>query len=277
MTNVVRTLSVDYHPRNFRNVANLNRTADDIETHFLRAGGRVTEQEFAVAGTLFRNVIARFGPETGPVTIIGAHYDSHEDTPGADDNASGVAGLIELAYLFGRQTPDRAIELVAFTLEEPPFFGTTHMGSYVHAQSLAESDTIVEGMIALEMIGYFSDEFGSQKYPIPLFKLIYPSTGNFIAVVGKHDQRSYISRIKAGMKGVTDLPVFSIAAPRSIPGIDFSDHRNYWDLGMNAVMITNTAFYRNLEYHTIRDTWNRLDYPRMADVVRAVYHAVSRE
>ncbi len=275
MSTVVRTLSVDFHPRDFRHVANLEKAATEIEAHFLKAGGRVSNQAFTVAGIPFRNVICRFGPETGPLTIIGAHYDSHKDTPGADDNASGVAGLIELAYLFGKQTPDRAIELVAFTLEEPPFFATTQMGSYVHAQSLAVTNTAVEGMIALEMIGYFSDEFGSQKYPSPLFHILYPNTGDFIAVIGRHDQRPYIAKIKAGMKGVSDLLVFSVSAPEIIPGIDFSDHRNYWAFGIPAVMVTNTAFYRNLEYHKPGDTWERLDYPKMANVIRAVYHAVT--
>lgn len=149
------------------------------------------------------------------------------------------------------------------------------MGSYIHAESVSEEGVSVRGMIALEMIVYFSDDFGSQDYPALLFKLIYPNRGNFIAVVGKLDQRDFISKTKVGMKGTTDLPVYSIAAPTQIPGIDFSDHRNYWEFGYDAVMITDTAFYRNHEYHKAGDTWHRLNYEKMADVVRAVYAATT--
>lgn len=204
--------------------------------------------------------------------MIGAHYDSHSQTPGADDNASGVAGLIELAYLFGTTTPKNCVELVAYPLEEPPFFATKKMGSYIHAESLSRDNIKVIGMIALEMIGYFSDEFGSQSYPSKVLHLIYPSTGNFIAVAGNLDQRNFIAKVKSGMKGVTGLKVRSISAPRELPGIDFSDHRNYWAFNYDAIMVTDTAFYRNKAYHTADDTWDRLDYAKLADVVRAVYH-----
>jgi len=269
---VVQKLSVDFHPRNFRNTENLARTAAYIEQHFRHAGGTVEIQEFEVSGTNYHNVRCFFGDKEAPRLVIGAHYDSHNQTPGADDNASGVAGLIELAYLFGRTNPPDCMELVAYPLEEPPFFATENMGSYIHAESLSRENAPVRGMIALEMIGYFSNEPGSQKYPSLLLHLLYPSKGNFIAVAGNLSQRSYIAKVKAGMKGVTDLKVYSISAPRQLPGIDFSDHRNYWTFGYDAVMITDTAFYRNQAYHTANDTWDRLDYAKMADVVRAVYN-----
>lgn len=270
----VKTLSIDFHPRTFRNSKNLERTAAFIEDHFKNAGGRLKNQTFSVSGTEFRNVSAFFGPETGPRIIIGAHYDSHGATPGADDNASGVAGLIELGYLLQQHPPSTRVELVAYPLEEPPFFATKKMGSYFHAQSVSKSGESVLGVIVLEMIGYFSDEFGSQDYPALLFKLIYPNTGNFIAVIGKLDQRSYISKVKKQMKGTGEVDVYSIAAPTNIPGIDFSDHRNYWEFGYDAVMITDTAFYRNQEYHKTGDTWDRLNYEKMAEVVKAVFSAI---
>ena len=260
---VVKKLSIDFHPRSFRNTQNLNATADYIEAHFREAGGQVEIQEFSVSGTTFKNVRCFFGSKDAPRTIIGAHYDSHSQTPGADDNASGVAGLIELAYLFGQNPPEHTIELVAYTLEEPPFFASKKMGSYIHAESISKEGVTLSGVIALEMIGYFTDDFDSQDYPALLFKLIYPNTGNFIAVVGKLDQRSFISSTKIGMKGATDLPVYSIAAPTQVPGIDFSDHRNYWEFGYDAVMITDTAFYRNQEYHKSDDTWDRLNYDKI--------------
>lgn len=269
---VVKKLSIDFHPRNFRNTKNLEKTVAYLEKHFLQAGGTVEIQEFEISGSTYKNLRCFFGDKTKPRLVIGAHYDSHDHTPGADDNASGVAGLVELAYLFGETAPANCIELVAYTLEEPPFFATKKMGSYIHAESLSNEQVAVSGMIALEMIGYFSDEFGSQSYPAKLFHLIYPNTGNFIAVVGTLDQRDFISEVKLGMKGVTDLKVRSISAPRQIPGIDFSDHRNYWAFDYDAVMVTDTAFYRNQAYHTADDTWDRLNYSKMADVVRAVYH-----
>lgn len=274
---VVKKLSVDFHPRNFRNTDNLNATAGYIQAHFEQAGGRVKIQEFTVSGNTYNNVRAYFGDNSTSRIIIGAHYDSQDITPGADDNASGVAGLIELAHLFSQHPPQRGIELVAYTLEEPPFFDFKYMGSYVHAESVDTENTQVDAMIALEMIGYFNDKFGSQDYPTALFRAIYPNTGDFIAVVGRIDQRSYISQVKAAMQGTTELDVYSIAAPTSIPGIDFSDHRNDWKFGYNAVMVTDTAFYRNEAYHTDEDTWDRLNYDKMADVVRAVYNVCTTD
>jgi len=269
---VVKTLSIDFHPRNFRSTKNPEKTVAYLVGHFEQAGGSVETQEFEVGGTNYQNIRCFFGDKSKPRFVIGAHYDSHDQTPGADDNASGVAGLVELAYLLGRTALSNCMELVAYPLEEPPIFATTKMGSYVHAASLKRENANVSGMIALKMIGYFSEEFGSQSYPSPLLYLLYPKTGNFIAVAGNLNQRSYIARVKRGMKGTSDLKVYSIAAPQQLPGIDFSDHRNYWAFGYPAVMVTDTAFYRNRAYHTANDTWDRLDYTKMADVVRAVYH-----
>ncbi len=274
LKHVVQKLSIDLHPRSFRHSTNLNACADYIQSELEAAGGRIEIQNFEVSGSVFKNVRAFFGPEDGPRTIIGAHYDSHDHTPGADDNASGIAGLIELAYLFGNKPPPIGIELVAYCLEEPPFFATKKMGSYIHAQAVAGEAKEIRGMLALETIGYFSDEFGSQDYPALLFKFIYPNRGNFVAVVGRIDQKPFISEVKIGMKGATDVPVYSIAAPTQVPGVDFSDHRNYWEFGYNAVMITDTAFYRNKEYHQAGDTWERLDYERMGKVIQAVYSTV---
>jgi Zn-dependent M28 family amino/carboxypeptidase len=267
-------LSETCHPRDWEHVANLERCAGYITSHFTNAGAAVEAQVFDVRGQAYRNVIGRFGVGRGEKIVVGAHYDACADTPGADDNASGVAALIELAYLLQRNAPDREIELVAYTLEEPPFFRTQHMGSAVHARRLAKEDTDLKGVIVLEMVGCFSDEKGSQSYPSLLLKLMYPSRGNFIAVAGPWDQGDWIKAIKIGMKGTTDLPVYSIRAPSVVPGIDFSDHLNYWPHGFKAIMITDTAFYRNRAYHTPADTADSLDYNRMAKVVVALYEAL---
>jgi len=272
----VNILSNDFYPRNHLEVENLNKTAAYIEHHFKNAGGNIEIQNFEVSERLYKNVIAVFGEGKGRKLIVGAHYDSSGLTHGADDNASGVSGLIELAYLFEKYPIDREIELVAYTLEEPPYFGTRYMGSYVHAEKIRKKNQVIEGMISLEMIGFFSDETGSQIYPNPVLNLFYPSVGNYITVVGSLEQRGFTKAFKVGMEGSTSLPVYSINAPKSLPGIDYSDHRNYWSLGVNAIMISDTAFYRNREYHEVGDTAKRLDYEKMAKVVVSVFEALKK-
>ena len=263
-------------PRSYNNVASLNRCADYIEQHFRQHSPRVERQTFTAEGDPYHNLICSFGPEHGPRVVIGAHYDVCGELPGANDNASGTAGLLELARLLHEQQPGLKyrVDLVAYTLEEPPFYGSNAMGSAVHAKSLRDLHVKVEGMLSLEMIGYFSDEKGSQEFPLGLLKLFYPTRGNFIAVVGKLGQGGIIRKTKRHMKAASDIEVRSINAPTFIPGIDFSDHRNYWKQGYRATMVTNTAFYRNKNYHTPGDTPDRLNYEKMAEVVKGVYWAV---
>jgi hypothetical protein len=272
----VVALSETYHPRDWESTGNLDLCAEYIAGHFERAGAAVEFQEFEAEGRTYRNVIGRFGVGKERKYIVGAHYDSYAETPGADDNASGVAGLLELARLIGADPPGAEVELVAYTLEEPPFFTGPLMGSAVHAASVAREKPRIAGVIVLEMIGYFSDEPGSQSYPLPMLKVFYPSRGDFITVVGRWDQGGWIKELKRGMKGATALPVYSFRGPAALPGVDFSDHRNYWPHGIPAAMVTNTAFYRNTAYHTGHDTADRLDYDRMAMVVVAVCEAIHR-
>ncbi len=277
MQTTVRRLSEEFHPRSLRDTHNLAATVAYMKHHFERAGGVTELQEYEVSkGDYYQNLRCFFGDRDGPRLIIGAHYDGCGNTPGADDNASGIAGLIELAYLIGKNPGFGNVELVAYTLEEPPYFGSKYMGSYIHAQSLAEEGVSVLGVVVLEMIGYFTDEASSQDYPALMFKLFYPSRGNFIAVVGNMKQRSFTKNVKLGMKGATDLPVYSLNGPAKVPGIDLSDHRNYWPHGYDAVMVTDTAFYRNKAYHTADDTWDRLNYSKMGKVILGVYSAAER-
>ncbi|HTD23617.1 MAG TPA: M28 family peptidase [Terriglobales bacterium] len=194
--------------------------------------------------------------------------------PGADDNASGIAGLIELAYLLGKEELQTPVELVAYTLEEPPFFRTEQMGSAVHAESLVEEHAKLRAMLCLEMIGYFSDQPDSQDYPLPELKALYPNKGNFIALVGTMQEIELLRRVKRAMMATNDLPLRSINAPRNLVGVDFSDHLNYWNRSFPALMITDTAFYRNKRYHHPEDVLNTLDFNRMAKVVQQVYTAV---
>jgi hypothetical protein len=272
----VSTLSRTFHPRDWEHPANLSKCADYIATQFANTGAAVESQEFKVQGKRYRNVIGRFGVGKGSKVVVGAHYDTCGDTPGADDNASGIAALIELAYLTGASAPQREVELVAYVLEEPPFFRTSHMGSAIHAESIAGEKSNITGVIVLEMVGCFNDEKGSQSYPSLLLRAFYPRRGNFIAVAGRWDQGDWIKAVKVGMLGSTDLPVYSIRAPSALPGIDFSDHFNYWPYGIKAVMVTDTSFYRNKAYHASEDTSDRLDYDRMSKVVVAVFEALRK-
>ncbi|HEY7517091.1 MAG TPA: M28 family peptidase [Methylomirabilota bacterium] len=272
----VRMLSETLTPRHWQAPANLDRAAAYIVKQLIRYGGRVTEQAYSVerAGR-YRNVIASFGPQQGPRVIVGAHYDALGSLPGADDNASGVAGLLELGRLLGEtRSLGARVDLVAFTLEEPPHYATNDMGSFVHAAALKKEGAVVRAMISLEMIGYFTDAPDTQRFPHPLLGLLYPSTGDFITVVGKVGQGALVRQVKKAMQRATYLDVYSITAPPALTGVDFSDHRSFWAHGYRAVMITDTAFYRNDRYHTPRDTHDTLDYDRMAEVVRAVHYAV---
>lgn len=272
----VKKLSIDFYPRSFEHRAKLERTAAYIAEQFKEAGAVVSMQDVAVDAVRYKNVVARFGPANGRLLVIGAHYDSHGATPGADDNASGVAGLLELAHLLGQAAPSRPVELVAYALEEPPHFRTPHMGSVWHARALKEAGRDVELMLSLEMIGYFSDRPGSQAYPLAALKLGYPERGNFIALVGQFGDFGLSRSVKAAMSGASELPVYSLNAPSLVPGVDFSDHRSYWAQGYPALMVTDTAFMRNPAYHRAGDTYDKLDYKRMAMVVQAVYAVATR-
>lgn len=267
----VEKISNEFYPRSHANLNNLNKTADYIKSEFEKSGGKVSEQKYRLEGSEFRNIIVKFGEESGDRLIVGAHYDSCGDTVGADDNASGVAGLIELAHQLGKDKITKQIELVAYTLEEPPYFATTGMGSYVHAKSLRDNNVKVSLMISLEMIGYFSDEENSQDFPVSILKLFYPTKGNFISIVGNFMNGLSVRKVKSAMQCSGNLPVYSTNVPKFIPGVDFSDHRNYWIFGYDAIMVTDTAFYRNKNYHTTADTPEKLDYNKMAKVVDGVY------
>lgn len=263
--------------RNYQNLVSLNAAADYIHDEFSKLNAnKVERQWFKAQGNEYQNVIAHFGPEDAPRMVIGAHYDVCGDQPGADDNGSAVAGLLELARLFNDLKPELKYhyEFVAYTLEEPPFFRSDKMGSAVHAQSLKDQNIEVEMMVCLEMIGYFSEEEKSQDYPVGLLKLFYPTKGNFIAIIGKLGQGSTIRKFKKKMKTTCGIPVKSINAPAALPGIDFSDHQNYWKQGYKAVMIGDTAFFRNKNYHEKTDTIETLDFDKMAEVVKGVYWSI---
>ena len=224
----------------------------------------------------YRNVIATIGGGEGERIVVGAHYDACGPMPGADDNASGTAGLIELARVLAQHPPRRTVELVAYTLEEPPHFDTPMQGSVVHATSLAEAKVGVRAMIALEMIGTFSDVADSQTFPLPGMGLLYPTRGNFVAVVGDLGVPGLTRTVKSAMQGASRIDVRSMNGPAMIQGIDWSDHKSYRAHGYPAVMVTDTAFFRNPRYHTAEDNADMLDYAGMAEVVAGVVAAVQK-
>lgn len=264
-------------PRNYRHLASLNQAADYIRRELQAAGARTSDQPYDVQGQTYRNLIGSFGPETGPRLVVGAHYDVCDEQPGADDNGTGVAALLELARLLGQQPnlPYR-IELVAYTLEEPPFFRTRQMGSYVHAQALHAAGVPVRGMVALEMLGYYDDRKHSQRYPFGPLKFIFGSRGNYVTVAQKFGNGRFGRQFARQYKATAALPVKRFKAPAWLPGIDFSDHLNYWQFNYPAVLLTDTAFYRNQHYHQPTDTLDRLDMRRLGLAVDAVLATVLR-
>jgi Zn-dependent M28 family amino/carboxypeptidase len=264
-------LSENLSPRSSDDLLNLNKAANYIHQHLKKYSQDVSFQKYNAADKEYKNVIAKFGSNSDSIIVIGAHYDAYSEYAGADDNASGVAGLLELANLLSQVELSSQIQLVAYTLEEPPYFASENMGSFIHAESLKDKN--VKLMISLEMIGYFTDEKDSQQFPSSLMKMVYPTTGNFIAVV---DQllSTKGSELRNAINATTDLPTYSINAPASIAGIDFSDHRNYWHFGFPAVMVTDTSFYRYPHYHTVQDTYEKLNYEAMAKVVNGVFNYI---
>ena len=258
--------------RNYKNIETLNYVASYIFKEFSKRCDTVFYQKFEVNGLEYKNVIGQINNNSEKDKIvIGAHYDVAGDQEGADDNASGITGLLELSRILSKHPVDQKIELIAYTLEEPPFFRTEKMGSYVHAKSLYDKQEPIQGMICLEMIGYFSDQENSQDYPLEGLKLIYGNKGNFITVVEKFDSGSFEKKIRKGMKKANLINTKSFKGPEAMSGIDFSDHLNYWKFNYGAVMITNTAFYRNKNYHKETDTMEKLDLDRMSLVIDEVY------
>jgi Zn-dependent M28 family amino/carboxypeptidase len=275
---VVEKLALEIGPRPWSEHARLTEAADFIAGEFASFGLRVSEQHFPFRGNTYRNVIGELpaGRDDEPLLVVGAHYDTVSGTPGADDNASGVAGLLALAKIVARRPPARTVRFAAFALEEPPVYRSRQMASYRYAQSLRDAGTRVGGMICLEMIGVFSDREGSQHYPLPLMSLTFPKAGDFLAMVGNRRSAPFTRLAAEGFRSATDLPLQTLNAPAVVIGIDFSDHWSFAKFGYPALMVTDTAFYRNPNYHGAGDLPDTLDYGRMAQVVAGLRGAVER-
>ncbi len=260
---------------NVKHYEALEAAARYVERTFQEIGYDTTSQVYEVDGKSVRNIEATLRGRTTPgqIILVGAHYDSVAGAPGANDNASGVAGMLEIARAMRDCAPARTVRFVAFVNEEPPYFQTEQMGSLVYARMCkARGDEIV-GMITPETIGYYSDAPGSQKYPFP-FNLFYPDTGNFVAFVGNRDSRELVGRVVASFRAHTPFPSEGAAAPGSIEGVGWSDHWSFWQAGYPALMVTDTAPFRYPYYHERTDTPDKIDYDRMARVVAGLRRVV---
>ncbi len=263
--------------RSYIDLEKLNMTAEFIEQKLGSFGCKTEKQYFNYKNNTYTNIIGEVKGKDNTdnrLLVIGAHYDTVIGTPGADDNASGVAGMLELACLAASAPLRKTARFVAFCLEEPPVYMTKNMGSYIYAKSLNDTKADVYGMISLEMLGYYSDHTHSQYYPNHFFRYFYPDKGNFIAFVGNIASIRFTQRVKYNFEKASSLPVRSLNGPSIIPGVDFSDHRNFWKFGYPAFMITDTGFYRNPNYHEPGDTASTLNYDLMSELVIGLYKAL---
>jgi len=234
-------------------------------------GYEVRRQNYEAQGVDCANleVAIKGGTGAGEIVLAGAHYDTVPGSPGADDNASGVAAVIEMARLLRGTTPSRTTRLVAFVNEEPPFFFWGEMGSKVYARAARARGDDIRVMLSLEMLGCYSDEKGSQGYP-PLLKHFYPAQGNYIAFVSNLRSHRALRNIVDAFRSASDFPAEKLAAPALVPGIGWSDQLSFWREGYPAAMVTDTAFHRYRHYHQPTDTPEKLDYARMARVVEGL-------
>lgn len=265
-------------PRNTTHPDGLKRAANYIETSLRALGYTPQSQYFDASGHRVRNIEV-IVPASGiarnlPILFIGAHYDSAFDSPGANDNGTGTAAVLELARLLKEAKPS-AVEMrfVLFVNEEPPYFRTQHMGSVHYAESIKAQGLPVRGMISLETIGAFSDEPGSQRYPEP-FGRVLPSEANFVAFVGMPGSRGFVHEVMASFRTHTAFPTVGGVAPGHVPGIAWSDHASFAELGFPAMMITDTAIYRYAHYHKRSDTPDKIDYDKLARITKGLERTV---
>lgn len=266
----VYKLSHEIGERGLFKYNNLNKAAEYITGEFRSFGYEVDFQKYKIRNRVFKNIIVtKTGDsKSAEVIVLGAHYDSMRG-PGADDNASAVAGLLETARIFSGKPTGRTIKFIAFTNEEPPLFKKKSMGSRVYTKAARENKDDIKGALILEMIGYFSDKPRSQHHPLGL-NLFYPRTGNFIGIIGNAKSKQLIRYMVSSFRRATDLPVERIVAPDIVIGIGMSDDWSFWKEGYPAVIITDTSYFRNPNYHKKSDTYDTLDYKSMAEVTKGV-------
>lgn len=275
----LHALTVTIGERSVRLPQNLEKTAAYITAFLEDLDVAVDRQKYSYAEQSLDNIAAEISFRADPKHrfLIGAHYDSVSGTVGADDNASAVAVQLEVARHLAEQTGihtlDLAVKFVFFALEEPPAYGTPHMGSRVYAKMARRQKEKIDGMICLEMVGYACHEPGCQKYPFPLMFLDYPQKGDFIGIVNNFKSRGFARGLVEQFQKNRQLPVVKLTVPLNgwvMPAVRLSDHASFWDQGFKAVMVTDSAFFRNPYYHTAADTMDKLDFEFMAEVVESL-------
>ena len=275
----LRALTVTIGERSVARPENLAKAERYIEDFYRDIGLPVRRQPYRYGGAEVANVVADLSPKANPARryLLGAHYDSVSGTVGADDNASAVAVQLETARLLksmeNQEGLDVAVKFVSFALEEPPVFGTSRMGSRVCAKGAKQAEEVIDGMICLEMVGYTCAQPGCQDYPFSLTFLGYPKVGNFIGLVGNLKSRGFTNALLRAFRKNPDLPAVKLTVPFSgwlVPAVRLSDHSSFWDQGYRAVMVTDSAFYRNPHYHLSSDTMEKLDYRFMAELVESL-------
>jgi Zn-dependent M28 family amino/carboxypeptidase len=271
----VQALAGDIGERNTRRYPQLNAAADFIENSFSRAGLRSRRDTYELSGRACHNIEAEIRGVRPQIVVIDAHYDSVFGSPGANDNGSGVAAMLALARRFAGKPTGQTLRFIAFVNEEPPYFQTEQMGSFVYARRCKARGDQISAMISLETIGYFSDTPHSQTYPSPGIGAFYPTTGNFIGFVGNVRSRALLRRAISLFRQEAKLPSEGAALPSFIPGVGWSDQWAFWQHGYPGIMITDTAPFRYPHYHAVTDTPDKLDYDRSALVVSGVEKTIA--
>jgi hypothetical protein len=271
----VEKLSGEIGERNMNRYPQLVAAAEFIESSLTTAGSMVRRDSYELRGRACHNLEVQIPGATPDILVVGAHYDSVSGCPGANDNGSGVAALLALARRFAGKSSRQTLRFVAFVNEEPPYFQTEEMGSFVYAKRCQERGDRITGMISLETIGYFSDAPGSQKYPAPGLGLAYPTKGNFIGFASDTSSRSLLRATVSAFRKAGKLPCEGAALPAMIPGIGWSDHWSFWQCGYPAIMVTDTAPFRYPHYHEATDTPDKLDYDRFALVVSGMESVIT--
>ncbi len=274
----VDVLSNEIGPRNLEHNSALNKTCEYITQQMKLSNHRFSTQQYYYQRKPIQNLILeQLGQKKAEeIIVIGAHYDTVVDSPGADDNATGIACLLELIRMLHNYNNNRTLRFVAFALEEPPFFGTEQMGSYVYAKSCKENDENIVAMIALEMLGFYSEKRGSQKNPSPHPKGQSTDKGNFIAVVGNNQSRQLGIGFAEKLKETSLIKTETVIPNSQIYGSDLSDHASFWKYKYPAIMITDTAFYRNPHYHEASDTIDQIKFRYFTRLVYALAYAVQQ-
>lgn len=247
----------------------LDRADAYLVATFTKLGYTPKRETYTFSGIEVANIIAELPGSEAGIVLVGAHYDAIHGRPGADDNASGVAALLELARILKLMKLEQTIRFVAFANEEPPYFQTERMGSLINAKRARERGDRITAMISLESIGYYSDKPGSQKYPVPVH-WFYPDRGDFIGFVGDFGSRPLVHRALVAFREHARFPAYAVAAPAMIPGVGWSDQWSFWQYDYPGVMVTDTALFRNPNYHRSSDRPETLDYDRMARVVHGM-------